>query len=238
MPTTWSEFMDVCQKIKDAGYDPITVDDAYYPCLYGTYLAMMKGPDWVTELLSDTTGANWSDPAVAQMADDFAAMRANGYFSDSCGSNVFPSAQNGEFAMGTAAMYYNGSWLPNEVHDITGDDFQWGAMFFPAPDNAEYPYTTYSTGCQFFGITKGCEHPEEALALLESSPLSRHSRIWSTRRSQCLLLTASSCLRTSRAPRAAGAVHRRHSLVRHVQQQLRRERRCQRYVRRAAGGLC
>lgn len=40
-------------------------------------------------------------------------------------------------------------------------------MFFPAPDNAEYPYTTYSTGCQFFGITKGCEHPEEALALLE-----------------------------------------------------------------------
>ena len=167
MPTTWSEFMDVCQKIKDAGYDPITVDDAYYPCLYGTYLAMMKGPDWVTELLSDTTGANWSDPAVAQMADDFAAMRANGYFSDSCGSNVFPSAQNGEFAMGTAAMYYNGSWLPNEVHDITGDDFQWGAMFFPAPDNAEYPYTTYSTGCQFFGITKGCEHPEEALALLE-----------------------------------------------------------------------
>ena len=69
--------------------------------------------------------------------------------------------------MGTAAMYYNGSWLPNEVHDITGDDFQWGAMFFPAPDNAEYPYTTYSTGCQFFGITKGCEHPEEALALLE-----------------------------------------------------------------------
>lgn len=167
MPTTWSEFMDVCQKIKDAGYDPITVDDAYYPCLYGTYLAMMKGPDWVTELLSDTTGANWSAPAVAQMADDFAAMRANGYFSDSCGSNVFPSAQNGEFAMGTAAMYYNGSWLPNEVHDITGDDFQWGAMFFPAPDNAEYPYTTYSTGCQFFGITKGCEHPEEALALLE-----------------------------------------------------------------------
>ena len=170
MPTTWSEFMDVCQKIKDAGYDPITVDDAYYPCLYGTYLAMMKGPDWVTELLSDTTGANWSDPAVAQMADDFAAMRANGYFSDSCGSNVFPSAQNGEFAMGTAAMYYNGSWLPNEVHDITGDDFQWGAMFFPAPDNAEYPYTTYSTGCQFFGITKGCEHPEEALALLEQKP--------------------------------------------------------------------
>ena len=167
LPTNWDEFMDCCQKIKDAGYDPITVDDAYYPCLYGTYLAMMKGVDWVTELLSDTTGANWSDPAVLQMAQDFAEMREKGYFSASCGSNVFPSAQNGEFAMGTTAMYYNGSWLPNEVASITGDDFQWGAMFFPAPDNAIMPYTTYASGCQFYGITKGCEHPEEALALLQ-----------------------------------------------------------------------
>ncbi len=167
MPTTWDEFMDVCQKIKDAGYDPITVDDAYYPCLYGTYLAMMKGPEWVTELFNDTTGANWNDPAAVQMANDFAEMREKGYFSESCGSNVFPSAQNGEFAMGTVAMYYNGSWLPNEVQDITGDDFQWGAMFFPAPDNAVYPYTTYSTGCQFFAIPKSSQHPQEALALLE-----------------------------------------------------------------------
>lgn len=137
------------------------------PCLYGTYLAMMKGPDWVTELLSDTTGANWSDPAVAQMADDFAAMRANGYFSDSCGSNVFPSAQNGEFAMGTAAMYYNGSWLPNEVHDITGDDFQWGAMFFPGSRQRRVSLHHLLHRLPVLRHHQGCEHPEEALALLE-----------------------------------------------------------------------
>ena len=28
-PTTWDEFLDVCQKIKDAGYTPITNDNAY-----------------------------------------------------------------------------------------------------------------------------------------------------------------------------------------------------------------
>ena len=71
--------------------------------------------------------------------------------------------QNSEFLFG----YYNGSWLPNEVAEITGDDFQWGAMFFPAPEGSQYPYTTYTTGCQFYGVTKNCEHPEAAVKLLE-----------------------------------------------------------------------
>lgn len=166
MPETWDEFLDCCQKIKDAGYDPITVDDAYQQSMYGHYLAMMKGVDWVDELLTDKSGKQWSDPAVLQMAEDFAELRAKGYFAETVGSNVFPAAQNGEFAMGTAAMYYNGSWLPNEVAAITGDDFQWGAMFFPAPDGAIYPYSTYTTGCQFYGVTQSCAYPEAAVALI------------------------------------------------------------------------
>mgnify|MGYP000805410447 CR=1 FL=1 len=166
VPTTWDEFLDCCQKIKDAGYDPITVDDAYQQSMYGHYLAMIKDVDWVGELLTDKTGKLWDDPAILQMAEDFQELREKGYFAKSVGSNVFPAAQNGEFAMGTAAMYYNGSWLPNEVAEITGDDFQWGAMFFPAPEGSKYPYTTYTTGCQFYGVNKDCEHPEEAVALL------------------------------------------------------------------------
>lgn len=167
MPKTWDEFLDCCQKIKDAGYDPLTIDDAYLETMYGHYLAMMKGVDWTTELMTDKSGELWSDPAVLQMAEDFAELREKGYFADSVGSNVFPTAQNGELALGSAAMYYNGSWLPNEVAEITGDDFRWGAIFFPAPDGAQYPYTTYSTGCQFYAIPKTSAHPQEALALLE-----------------------------------------------------------------------
>ena len=167
MPATWAEFLDCCQKIKDAGYDPITVDDAYQQSMYGHYLAMMKGTDWVTQLLTEKNSELWNDPAVLQMAQDFAELREKGYLAASVGSNVFPAAQNGEFALGTAAMYYNGSWLPNEVADITGDDFQWGAMFFPAPEGSIYPYTTYTTGCQFYAVTKASQYPEAAFKLLE-----------------------------------------------------------------------
>lgn len=62
MPATWDEFLDCCQKIKDAGYDPITVDDAYQQSMYGHYLAMIKDVDWVGELLTDKTGKLWDDP--------------------------------------------------------------------------------------------------------------------------------------------------------------------------------
>jgi len=167
LPTTWAEFLDCCQKIKDAGYDPMTIDDAYVSTLYGQYLGLMKGQDWVGDLMTDKTGDMWGDPAVLQMAKDWSDFAAKGYFSSTVGSNVFPAAQNGEFAVGTAAMYFNGSWVPNEVASITGDSFNWGVMYLPAPEGAQYDYTSIETGCQMFAVTKSCKDPAAAVKLLE-----------------------------------------------------------------------
>ncbi len=166
LPETWSEFMDCCQKIADAGYAPITSDDAYLECLYTAYLGTMLGYDAVDQMVNNMSADLWDVDAVAQMANDFAAMASNGYFTEGTGSYVFPSAQNTEFAMGTTAMYYNGSWLPNEVASITGDEFEWGAMFFPAPDGAAGAYTTYTTGCQFYAVPKTAQNVEGAVKLL------------------------------------------------------------------------
>lgn len=57
-------------------------------------------------------------------------------------------------------------WVPNEVANITGDEFQWGAMFFPVPENAVLDYTTYSTGCQFYAVPKTAKNVEGAVKLL------------------------------------------------------------------------
>lgn len=166
LPETWSEFMDCCQKILDAGYAPITSDDAYLECLYTAYLGTMLGMDTVDEMVNNLSAELWSSDAVAQMAKDFAEMASKGYFTEGTGSYVFPSAQNTEFAMGTTAMYYNGSWLPNEVASITGDEFEWGAMYFPVPDGATGAYTTYTTGCQFYAVPKTAKNVEGAVKLL------------------------------------------------------------------------
>jgi raffinose/stachyose/melibiose transport system substrate-binding protein len=166
LPTTWSEFMDVCQKLVDAGYAPLTTDDAYVSCLYGAYLGAMIGYDGMNDLMSSTSSELWDDPAIEQMANDFAEMAEKGYFAEGTGSYVFPAAQNTEFALGTTAMYYNGSWLPNEIAEITGDDFEWGAMYFPSPDGATDPYETYTTGCQFYAVPTTAQNVEGAVKLI------------------------------------------------------------------------
>lgn len=166
LPETWSEFMDCCQKIVDAGYAPITSDDAYMECLYTAYLGAMLGYDSTDEMVNSTSKAQWDIDAVKQMAKDFADMASKGYFTEGTGSFVFPSGQNTEFAMGTTAMYYNGSWFPNEVAEITGPDFEWGAMYFPTPDGATSAYTTYTTGCQFYAVPRTAKNVEGAVKLL------------------------------------------------------------------------
>ena len=41
-PTTWAEFLDTCQKIKDAGYTPITNDNAYISSLFGYHMSRLR----------------------------------------------------------------------------------------------------------------------------------------------------------------------------------------------------
>ena len=63
--------------------------------------------------------------------------------------------------------YFNGSWLPNEVAEITGDDFNWGVMYMPGVPNAKYDYTSCMNGCQMFAVTTTCKEPDAAAKLFQ-----------------------------------------------------------------------
>lgn len=45
MPTTWPELLDACEKNQNAGYIPITCDDAYIMCMLGYHLARLVGEE-------------------------------------------------------------------------------------------------------------------------------------------------------------------------------------------------
>ncbi len=161
-PTNWEEFMAACAKLKDAGYEPVTTDDAYVDIAFGTHLAKMKGSDWVEGLMNGEN--SWDDPAVLATAKAFEEMATNGYFSANIGSNKWPAGQQ-DVANGTVSMYLNGTWLVNEIMPVTGPEFAWGQFVYPNVDDGLGEYAaTYAF--QSFQINKNCENPDVAFALL------------------------------------------------------------------------
>lgn len=135
VPTTWEEFVATCEKIKSAGYTPISTDDGYAVVIYGNYLSRLKGDEWVFDLVNDTTKKMWDDPACLEAANAIANLAAKGYYDSNVASNKFPAAQQEMVIEEKIAMYFNGTWLANEVKDTAKEDFQWGQFAFPTVPN-------------------------------------------------------------------------------------------------------
>lgn len=162
-PTTWDELLTVCEKIKAAGYTPITCDDAYITAMIGYHLGRLVGEEGVRDIVQN---GKWDDPAVAQFAKDYAELASKGYFSENIESNTWPAGQNTELALGTAAMYLNGSWLPNEVKDMAGEDFVWGCFSYPEVKNGKTGREAANFGAQVLAINNKTQVPEEAFQLI------------------------------------------------------------------------
>lgn len=164
VPADWDSFLEVCQTLKDAGITPLTCDDAYIDCMIAYHLGRLGGEEKVKEIVME---GKWDDPIVLQMAQDYEELASKGYFSENLGSNVWPAGQNTEFAVGTVAMYLNGTWLPNEVKAVTGDAFQWGAFAYPAVQDGVDGIEANNIANQVYAINKDTAMPDEAFQLIE-----------------------------------------------------------------------
>lgn len=163
VPTTWAELDAACAKIKEKGYTPITCDDAYITCMFGYHMSRLVGEPKTEEIVK---GGQWDDPSVIATAEAYADFASKGYFSETIASNVWPAGQNQELAMGTAAMYLNGSWLPNEVKDMAGDDFVWGCFSYPALEGGTDGVDAANYGAQVLAINKDSQKAEDAFKLI------------------------------------------------------------------------
>lgn len=165
VPKTWDEFTEACEKLKNAGYVPMTTDDAYIDTLLGYHLSRYKGYEWVEALVKDQSNAMWDDEAVMKTAKDFQNLVDNGYISETVGSNKWPAGQQ-DIAAGTVSMYLNGTWLVNEIMGSTGPDFKWGTFSYPAVEGGSDGISAANYGSQAFQINKNCDYPDVAFELL------------------------------------------------------------------------
>lgn len=158
-PQNWDEFLEVCQKLKDAGYTPLAQDSAYTVYTYGFMLARMIGEDAVVKL---TKEGGWANSAEAKQAAQFIVdLREKGYLSDTC-PDEYPNGEN-ELGLGLAAMVVNASWVPGEITNNTGCDESWGMFNFPSMTaNDVDPNTVANIGAQALGVNKKSENAQEA----------------------------------------------------------------------------
>lgn len=157
-PATWAEFLDVCQKLKDAGYTPLAQDDAYVRYTYGFMIARLMGQDAVSTMVKD--GAWSTTEAAKTAAQAIIDLRDKGYLSDTC-PDEYPAGEN-EVGYETAAMVVNASWVPSEITNNTGCDLQWGMFNFPTMEGGKDPATIANIGAQGFAINKNSKNAQAA----------------------------------------------------------------------------
>lgn len=163
VPETWDEFLDTCEKLKAAGYTPLTSDDVYLINALALHMERLKGEEYMHDCVTGEDSSLWEDPAIEQAFSDYKNLIDQGYFSQQLLTNKYPAGQQ-EMAMGNASMYINGSYLPNEVAETAGPDFEWGAFPYPVLDEAVSDASHVQYNSQALGINKNTKYPEAAFA--------------------------------------------------------------------------
>ena len=162
-PETWTEFMEACQKLKDAGINAVTCDDAYMTLIPNNYLARLVGSDTIAAMSASASDPAWQSEEVKQA---FAAMETlSPFMSPQTATNKYPAGQQ-EFALGEAAMYLNASWMPSEVADTAGEDFPWGFFAFPQVEDGAEGSGYVSVGGVPLAVYSGSPNPEAAKEFL------------------------------------------------------------------------
>jgi raffinose/stachyose/melibiose transport system substrate-binding protein len=166
VPTTFDEWMADNAALKAAGYSSaFTYDPDYYTdIMAGDSAQRYVGCDGFMAALTDKTGAAWSSPGMVQWAKDMEALSA--YAAPGTSANLYPAGQQA-FALGDVVTTYNGTWLPSEVMETAGPDFQWGTFSWPAVTNGVGTVNDYDLGSQGMAITKISTHPDMAFEFIK-----------------------------------------------------------------------
>ena len=155
-PKTWAEFLDVCQKLKDAGIAPLAQDSAY--CDFAFYHSLVRhlGEAKIEEL---NMNGGWSGTAAEQAAQDIIDLVNKGYFVDGA-PDEFPSSEN-KIGFGQAAMIVCADYVTAEVNNQTGTQVNWGLFNYPAVDGGADNGAAYM-GANSLAISSYSKNPQAA----------------------------------------------------------------------------
>lgn len=169
-PQTWDEFLDVCAKIKDAGYQPIVMGDKdMYVMQFGLYQiacneVYSQNADYDEQLRTGET--SFTDEGTwDKVLEMYNELYENGYIDASQSLGIGASQAIQEFIDGNAAMTFDGSFnAPALLAEGEGGAFERGYFPIPSESGDNYTATCLSAG---YSIYSGSEYVDECKELLD-----------------------------------------------------------------------
>ena len=166
VPSTYAEFVEVSQAIKDAGHTPILMCGAEPWCgsfpVVGLVSADVFGddPDWM--LKRKAGEVSFSDPEMVAAFQKFQDL-VNAGLIDEGGLGTDFATANQAFYDGEAAMYFQGSWFIGYMEpEISANT---GVFLLPQDDGDIYVPIYVGGGTRMSALS---EHPEELKMFAEA----------------------------------------------------------------------
>ncbi len=168
IPTTYEEFLNVCDTLKANGVTPMSLaaTTSWIPAEFVQQLSNgIGGMELYEGIAAGTTP--WNDPANVEAGKDVQDMINKGYFQDGMLGMDSDQAKS-LFQKGEVAMYYMGAWEVSTFIDeaSTPESENIGAFMMPAK-NPENNGIVVGSVDSSFAISETCENKEAAVAFLK-----------------------------------------------------------------------
>lgn len=166
VPKTWSELLDVCEKVKATGKTPIAIGNQYswVVCHYLTALnGVFVDPETLNSNYTMET-VEYTDPGYAQALDLIKDLYDKGYVNEDVNSMPWETSQ-AMVQEGTAAMIYE------EVQDFVNYEEKipegWDWFELPEVEGTSGVNGNIIGGPDCFVVNTATQHPDECIALLK-----------------------------------------------------------------------
>lgn len=167
-PKSLEEFYEVCQILLDAGITPYAMEGQNgwffetFAILPTTLYSVM--PDFDEKRAAGE--ARFNDTGWRKVFEIMVDMRDNGFFQAQPLGFGYDEANN-LFTSGQVAMRCNGNWAFSDFQAKGGDDFRFGAFFFPANEPGVNEKQYCSLLAEMFSISADTRNVTESKRLLQ-----------------------------------------------------------------------
>ncbi len=167
-PKTWSEFIDLCEKIKAAGIAPIAFQGKYpyyaWATLLSIYQRLVPFDTWYE--IEDIKPGAFLNPEFIHAARLMQQLGTQ-EFQRGCAGMSHTESQM-EWANGRAAMVFCGLWLKNEMKNAIPAQFEMSCFAVPIMEGGKGDQKAlYGGGAENCFVFKESKHPREALDFLK-----------------------------------------------------------------------